>query len=289
MKKVLVTGGNGLLGKRLRILLDSNQFVVIATGIGEDRLLNHNHSYVQLDIVNKLQCAQVLEKFNPDIIVNTSAITNVDYCQKEKSHCLKVNSEAIDNLLDFSENTHFIQISTDFIFDGNNGPYDEESAPKPINYYGFSKYEAEKKIIKKDVNYTILRTCLVYGEDNDSNNILMWVKRALKKKESLNIVDDQYRTPTFVDNLCSAIIEVINTASFGVYNISSGEYLSIFDFVCNIAKGFGFDQSLIRRSKSIDISQKAIRPVKSGLLVDKAKRDFNFNPMKITDFLNSIK
>ena len=92
-----------------------------------------------------------------------------------------------------------------------------------------------------------------------------------------------------MDDLCHAIIEVINHKLLGVYNISSGEYLSIFDFVCNIAKGFDFDQSLIHRSKSKDINQKAKRPINSGLLIDKAKKDFDFTLMTINDFLNSIK
>jgi len=283
MKKVLITGGNGLLGKRLRQLLESNKFLVIGTGLGRDRLLNHNHSYVQLDVTNKNQCLEILNKLNPDVIVNTAAITNVDYCETKKEHCLLVNSESIDHL-NVSKKRHFIQISTDFIFEGSEGPYSEENNPKPINYYGFSKYQAEKKLLTKNWNYSIVRTCLVYGEDNESNNILMWVKRALQKKESLNIVDDQYRTPTHVDDLCNGVLRIIEANATGIYNISGAEYLSIFDFVCNIAKGYGFDFSLINRSGTIDINQRAIRPVKSGLVINKAKRDFNFEPKN--DFLN---
>jgi len=283
MKKVLITGGNGLLGKRLRQLLESNKFLVIGTGLGRDRLLNHNHSYVQLDITNKNQCFEILNKLNPDVIVNAAAITNVDCCETKKEHCLLVNSESIDHL-NISKKRHFIQISTDFIFEGNEGPYSEENNPKPINYYGFSKYQAEKKLLTKNWNYSIVRTCLVYGEDNESNNILMWVKRALQKKESLNIVDDQYRTPTHVDDLCNGVLRIIEANATGIYNISGAEYLSIFDFVCNIAKGYEFDVSLINRSRTIDINQRAIRPVKSGLLINKAKRDFNFEPTN--DFLN---
>jgi len=283
MKKILITGGNGLLGKRLRQLLESNKFLVTGSGIGEDRLLNHNHSYVQLDITNKNQCLEILNKLNPDVIVNTAAITNVDYCETKKEHCLLVNSESIDHL-NVSKKRHFIQISTDFIFEGSEGPYSEENNPKPINYYGFSKYQAEKKLLTKNWNYSIVRTCLVYGEDNESNNILMWVKRALQKKESLNIVDDQYRTPTHVDDLCNGVLRIIEANATGIYNISGAEYLSIFDFVCNIAKGYGFDFSLINRSGTVDINQRAIRPVKSGLLINKAKRDFNFEPTN--DFLN---
>jgi len=283
MKKVLITGGNGLLGKRLRQLLESNKFVVTGSGIGRDRLLNHNHSYVELDITNKTQCSEVLDKLNPDVIINTAAITNVDSCEIKKEHCLLVNSKSID-YLNISKKRHFIQISTDFIFEGKEGPYSEESVPKPINHYGLSKYQAEKKLITKNWNYSIVRTCLVYGQDSESNNILMWVKKAFQEKKPLNIVDDQYRTPTFIDDLCNGIMKIINSKSLGIYNISGGEYLSIFDFVCNIAKGFDFDISLINKSKTIDIGQRAIRPIKSGLLIHKAKRDFDFNPTNY--FLN---
>ena len=189
MKKVLITGGNGLLGKRLRQLLESNNFLVIGAGLGRDRLLNHNHSYVELDVTNKSQCFEILNKLNPDFIVNAAAVTNVDYCEKKKEHCLLVNSKSID-YLNISKKRHFIQISTDFVFEGKEGPYSEESAPKPINYYGLSKYQAEENIIAKNWTYTILRTCLVYGESSGSNNIFMWVKNALKRKEFLKIVDD---------------------------------------------------------------------------------------------------
>ena len=170
MNKVLVTGGNGFLGKRLRQLLESKSFHVIGSGLGKDRLEGHNHSYVELDVTNKAQCLQVLEENKPDVIVNAAAMTNVDDCEVKKKECLQINTDSISNL-NISKNRHFIQISTDFIFDGNNGPYSENVKPNPINYYGFCKYLAEQKITNTNWNYTIIRTCLVFGEDEDSNNI----------------------------------------------------------------------------------------------------------------------
>ena len=138
-------------------------------------------------------------------------------------------------------------------------------------------------------NFLIIRTCLVYGVKEDSNNIYMWVKRKLDKGEVINIVDDQFRTPTVVSDLSQAIFQTIKKDIKGVFNISSGEYLSIFDFVCNIVKVFGYDKSLIQRCKSSKINQKAERPKKSGLQVEKAMRAFGFLPTKMDVFLKSIK
>ena len=292
MKKILITGGNGLLGQSLRSLLSKESFEVIASGLGDDRLVNHNHVYVPLDISKKNDCVNVLNNFNPDIIINTAAITSVDYCEVNKNECLKVNAKSIDYFLPFCKknNKKFIHISTDFLFDGKSGPYLESETFNPVNHYGFSKMIAEKKIFNAKLsNFSIIRTCLVFGLKEDSNNIFMWVKRKLHKEETLNIVDDQFRTPTLVSDLSQAVLQIINQDIKGVYNISSGEYLSIFDFVCNIAKGFGFNESIINRCKTKKINQKAKRPIKSGLLIEKARKDFDFEPTNMNIFLKSLK
>ncbi len=292
MKKILITGGNGLLGMALRILLSKNNFKVIATGLGDDRLLNHKHIYNRLDVSKEQDCFDVLKVYSPDIIINAAAITDVDYCEKNQEKCLNINANSVNNFLSFCKknNKKFIHLSTDFLFDGKLGPYDENVENKPINYYGYSKMMAEKNIIHAKLpNFSIVRTCLVYGYKKDSDNILMWVKRKLDKGGGLNIVDDQFRTPTLVSDLAQAILQIIKQDITGVYNISGEEYLSIFDFVCNIVKGFGFNESIINRCKSKDINQKAQRPKKSGLLIEKAKRDFDFLPTKLDVFLKSIK
>ena len=292
MKKILITGGNGLLGQSLRLLVPKGKYEIIATGLGTDRLKNHSQIYHPLDISIKKDCEAILSYYNPDIIINTAAITNVDYCELDQERCLNVNTNSINNFLFFCKknNKKFIQLSTDFLFDGKSGPYSEEAKQKPVNYYGFSKMMAERIIINANLpNFSIIRTCLVYGHKNDSNNILMWVKRKLDLNESLNIVEDQFRTPTLVSDLSQAIFEVIKLDIKGIYNISGEEYLSIFDFVCNIVDSFDYNKSLIKSCKSTKINQKAERPKNSGLVIDKAVRDLNFIPTKIKSYLKSIK
>ena len=292
MKKILITGGNGLLGQSLRLLVPKGKYEIIATGLGTDRLKNHSQIYHPLDISIKKDCEAVLSYYNPDIIINTAAITNVDYCELNQERCLNVNTHSINNFLFFCKknNKKFIHLSTDFLFDGKSGPYSEEAKQKPVNYYGFSKMMAERIIINANLpNFSIIRTCLVYGNKNDSNNILMWVKRKLDLNESLNIVEDQFRTPTLVSDLSQAIFEVIKLDIKGIYNISGEEYLSIFDFVCNIVDSFDYNKSLIKSCKSTKINQKAKRPKNSGLIIDKAVRDFNYMPTKMKSYLKSIK
>ena len=291
MKKILITGSNGLLGQSLRLLL-SKQYEIIATGLNSDRLKNHNHKYTSLDVSVQKDCENILVKFMPDIVINTAAITDVDYCELNKKKCLEINALSINNFLSYCKkyNKKFIHLSTDFLFDGKLGPYYENAEYKPINYYGFSKMKAENLIIKSRLqNFSIIRTCLVYGEKFDSNNIFMWVKKKLEKGEVLNIVDDQYRTPSLFSDLSQAIFEIIKLDLKGIYNISGGEYLSIFDFVCKIVSIFDYDKSLVKRCKSNKINQKAKRPKKSGLLICKAIKDFNYLPTKIEVYLKSLK
>ena len=291
MKKILITGANGLLGQSLRLLF-LKEHEIIATGLNSDRLKNHNHTYTTLDVSIQKDCENILVKFMPDIIINTAAITDVDFCELNKKKCLDINTLSINNFLFYCKkyNKKFIHLSTDFLFDGKSGPYYENAEYNPINYYGFSKMKAENLIINSGLqNFSIIRTCLVYGEKFDSNNIFMWVKKKLEKGEILNIVDDQYRTPTLFSDLSQAIYEIIKLDLKGIYNISGGEYLSIFDFVCKIVSIFDYDKSLIKRCKSNKINQKAQRPKKSGLLIEKAIKEFNYLPTKMEVYLKSIK
>ena len=147
MKKILITGGNGLLGQSLRLLLSEKKYKIIATGLNSDRLKNHKHTYVSLDISIKEDCENILNNYMPDVIINTAAITDVDYCEFNQEKCLNINAQSVKNFFSFCKknNKKLIHLSTDFLFDGKLGPYDESSKNKPINYYGYSKMMAEKK------------------------------------------------------------------------------------------------------------------------------------------------
>ena len=289
--KILITGSNGLLGLALRSLFEKHNFDVIATGLGEDRLINHNHLYEEMDVTSLENCEDVFTKYNPTVIINTAAITNVDQCEKDNKLCLSVNTDSILNYIPYvkKKDIHLVHISTDFVFNGEQGNYSEKNICDPMNFYGFSKLESEKIILNEELKSTILRTSLVYGKSNQNrSNFLNRIYDQLKRNIELNMVDDQYRTPTFLNDLCNSILTVVQKKRYGLYHISSGEVLSIYQIVCNIAKCCGFDSSLIKPIKSSQLNQIAVRPLNSSLFIEKAMRELGFNPTTLNNALNEL-
>ena len=285
---VLITGANGLLGQSLRMLLDLNGFNVIATSLGLDRIPSHGHTYCALDVHSYKACSELLHKYKPSIIINTAAMTNVDECEKNQQKCMNINTYSLKNFIPYVQeyNAHFIQISTDMVFDGTKGNYHEDDVCEPVNFYGFSKLEAEKMILQNMPRYTVIRTSLLYDVRGD--NFLTRMRHKLINRIPLDVVDDQYRTPTYVDNLATAILQVIEQLKYGFYHISSGENLSVFDIVCNIVTCLKLENVCMNRIKSIDLNQIAKRPLDSSLSIKKSQKDFNFIPLTLNNTLNKI-
>ena len=200
--KILITGSNGLLGQKLLHKLRKDYFVeLIATSKGCNRVTERsNYSYFDLDITNNDAVAQLISSEKPQVVINTAAITNVDLCEDEKKACDNLNVDAVKYLADacLKVDAHLIQISTDFIFDGEDGPYSEEDEPNPLSYYGLSKLKSEQLLQAHSVKWTVLRTIIVFGvgENLSKGNIVIWAKGALEKGDPLNIIDDQFRAPT---------------------------------------------------------------------------------------------
>jgi len=278
----LITGSNGLLGQKLVNLCSKlNNFEVHAISRGVNRNEStKNYSYYNVDLTNPERVTELINDIKPQFIVNCAAMTNVDVCEKENEKCHQINVEAVETLVNCSKenNIHLIHISTDFIFDGKNGPYKEYDKPNPINYYGLSKLKSEEIIIRSDIKHTILRTILVFGKvDNMStNNIVLFVKDALENGRELTMVDDQYRMPTFVDDLAQACLSAIERHVYGVFHISSNELLSIYEMAIQIADVFNLDKTLIKRISTAQLNQTAKRPSKTGFNLEKSQKFLNF-------------
>jgi len=281
-EKVLITGSNGLLGQKLvNLLSDKNNFEVVGISRGENRNNTaKNYTYYSIDITNADEFTQLINKIKPHYVINCAAMTNVDACEKEKENCDLINVEAVKTMINFvkEHNSHLIHLSTDFIFDGEDGPYKEDDKPNPISYYGLSKLKSEELIISSGIKHTILRTILVYGVvDNMSrNNIVLWVKNAIENGQEITIVDDQYRMPTFVDDLAEACLLSIQQNAQGVFNISSNELLSIYEMAVEIADAFNLDSSFIKRISTSQLNQVAKRPPRTGFDLEKSQKILNF-------------
>ncbi|MCX6181526.1 MAG: SDR family oxidoreductase [Bacteroidetes bacterium] len=283
-KKILITGTNGLLGQKLvYALMSRNDYEVVATARGENRLLSkQGYIYESLDISNVNEVKEILSKHKPQIIIHGAAMTNVDECEIKKEECWKINVDAVKYLADAAEeiSAHFIHVSTDFIFDGTEGPYTEEGHPNPLSYYGESKLAAEEIVKKYKGQWAIARTVLVYGlVDNMSrSNIVLWAKGALEKGVAVNVVNDQYRTPTLAEDLAQGCILIAEKNACGIFNISGKDYLNIVEIVEKVADFYALDKSLIRPVSSETLNQLAKRPPITGFVLDKAYKELSYQP-----------
>ncbi len=289
--KILITGSNGLLGQKLVYKLRNNPSVTcIASARGDNRLVKQDgYVYETLDITNLQNVSDIFTKHLPDVIINTAAMTNVDICETDKEGALLLNTTSVKNQVTVLEKLskenpnytpHFIHLSTDFIFDGTHGPLDENEKPNPLSYYAETKLEAEKIVQASSLHWAIARTVLVYGiVDNMSrSNIVLWVKQNLEQGKTINVVDDQFRTPTLAEDLADGCILIAQKKAQGIYNISGKDFYSILELANVVADYYKLDKSLIKPSKSADIKQPAKRPPITGFIIDKAKKDLGYNP-----------
>ena len=283
--KILITGANGLLGQKLvEQLVQQGKFDVIATGRGPCRLSGSGFTYQTLDIENEQEVEATLADLRPEVIIHGAAMTHVDECEKHQEDCYRANVLATKYLIAAAEKiqSHFIFVSTDFIFSGLDGqnPYTEEAKADPVNYYGQTKLDGEELLKRSSLKWAIARTVLVYGLANDlsRSNIILWVKSSLEAGKQIQVVDDQVRTPTLAEDLAAGCILMAEQRATGIFNISGSELLTPYEMAMETADYFGLNQELIVRTDSTKFTQPARRPMKTGFIIEKAKNQLGYRP-----------
>jgi dTDP-4-dehydrorhamnose reductase len=281
--RILVTGSNGLLGQKLTHLLQQDKDVhLIATARGKSVLTITRGEYHSMDISDAVQVEDVLRLTKPDVIVNTAAMTQVDDCETQRDACWKANVTSVEYLVRCCESLqiHLVHVSTDFIFDGTHGPLDETETPAPVNFYGESKLAAEKIILNSKISWAILRTVLVFGitHDMSRSNIVLWVKNSLQQLKTIQVVNDQWRTPTLAEDLAQGCYLAAKKKATGIYNISGKDFLSPYDIAIKTATYFKLDKSLIKPTDSSQFKQPAKRPLTTGFIIDKARKELGYEP-----------
>lgn len=295
MNKVIVTGSNGLLGQSLLNLLlnEKEKYKVFGFSKGINRSGREDFEYISIDITDEVLLKEEIKKIQPNFIINTAAMTNVDACENDKLACDTLNVTVVKWLTDISRelNAHIVHISTDFIFDGKKGFYKETDPPNPLSYYGESKLKSEVVLTSSKIDFTILRTILVYGKvyDMSRTNIVLWVKKMLEENKEITIVDDQYRTPTYVEDLALACKISIDKKATGIFNISSNKLLSIYEIAQQIAVVFHLDKSLIKPISTAALNQTAPRPAKTGFDLSKTNKELAFYPKSFKEDLEKFK
>ena len=294
MKRVLICGSNGLFGQRLAMMLGhETEYEVLNTSHHRQFVLDRQlFDYTQLDITNKSDVKSLVTSFRPDIIVNAAAMTNVDTCETQRELAWKVNVVGVENLVEIARRIDclLIHISTDYVFDGKNGPYKATDRVNPINYYGKTKLAGENVILAGGISSAILRPIVVYGAGvNVKNNFALWVINSLREGKTIRCVDDQIGNPTHVGDLAASVVKVIDRECPGLYHIGGPDALSRNEFAMKAAEIFGLNSSLIQRIKSKELQQTAPRPMVTSLVTMKAQNDLDFHPMTVVQGLDTLK
>ncbi len=294
MKRILICGSNGLLGQRLSVLLSGNTaHEVLNTSQERSFVYDHRlYDYTQLDITQKGDVKSLVSSFQPSVIINAAAATNVDWCETHREEAWSINVVGVENLVEASRkvNAKLIHVSTDYVFDGKSGPYAEDAKPNPISYYGKSKLASENAARMGGISHAIVRTIVLYGTGIQvKNNFVLWVVRSLRAGERIRVVDDQISNPTHVSDLAYGILRVFELDRTGLYHICGRESLSRYDFAVKTAQVFGLDYSLIDRIKTFELAQPAPRPMVTGFVTLKAETELGIKPMNIDEGLRLLK
>ena len=182
-------------------------------------------------------------------------------------------------------------LSSDFIFDGENGPYAETDTPNPLSHYAKSKWQAEQLLhLDSYKNWSIVRTIIVYGQGHNlsRSNLILWAKESLLAQQEISVIDDQFRAPTWADDLAWACIRICQLGKVGVYNTCGPETLSIYDIVLRIATFYNCDKNIIKKINSKHLNQAAIRPPKTGLVLTKSFNEFGYSPKLLEETLKLL-
>jgi dTDP-4-dehydrorhamnose reductase len=281
--KILVTGANGLLGQKLvRHIERKTSDTVIATARKPLNIALARGAFQILNITDPEEVKKVIRTTRPDVVVNAAAMTQVDQCETDREACVENNTTAVRHLVEACADAgcHLVQVSTDFIFDGSHGPLDETETPGPVNFYGQTKLAAEQIVTSSAVSWSIVRTVLVYGitEDMSRSNIVLWVKKNLEEGKTINVVQDQWRTPTLAEDLAKGCYLVASKKASGIFHVSGEEMMTPYDMAMATADFFSLDKGLIHPTDSTKFKQPAARPLKTGFIIDKARRELGYQP-----------
>ena len=294
--RVLITGANGLLGQALvRRLGPDADYAVLATARDEaPRFEEGLCRYAPLDVTQPREIADAFEDFGPTVVVNCAALSDVAACDAHRSDAWAVNARAVKSLAKQCRQTgaRLVHVSSDFVFNGKRGPYDETARPDPVNYYGRSKLAGENHLRAAGrARWALVRTVLLYGPAHalGRSNIVHWIVDQLSQGKPLHMVDDQYRTPTYVDDLADGIEQIVAREEDGIYHLSGPDLVSIYDLACTVADVFDLDASRITPVASDFFEDDVERPARTGFVLDKARADLDYAPRSLEEGLRALR
>jgi len=291
--RILVTGSNGLLGQKLLSTLSMENHELHGVDLaGEAVTPRPNLTYHQHELTAKRPTLELMKQIQPEVIIHAAAMTAVDLCETERERCWNVNVRATETLAHVSAKigARMLYISTDYVFDGENGPYSEDDLPNPVSYYGKSKLAGENVLRGESDHWTVIRTIVLYGCGSGiKSSFVTWLVGELRAGRQVRIVNDQWGNTTLAEDLSEGIAALLKAGKSGLYHMGGKDYLTRFDFAIQIARFFKLDESLISPITTAELKQPAKRPLRSGLIVEKAERELYCKFRNIQESLSVYK
>ena len=292
---ILIFGGSGLLGIRLTrqaLLSHGQSHNIVAT---YNTLLPLNRplaTYEQLQVTDAARVRDIVLKTKPDAIINTVSLTNVDWCEEHEQETVNVNVGGMKNIIaaakELGSNPFTVFVSSDYVFDGKNGPYETDAKPNPLNVYGRSKLAAEEELKNSGLPYLIARSTVIYGWHYKINAAMRAVQ-SLRKNEMLRVPIDQYGNPTLAENCAEALVEAVEKKLEGVMHVTGSDCVNRYDFTIALARVFGLDEKLVEGTETLSLKQKAVRPLKSGFIVNKTQARLKTRLLSMQEGLEKFK
>ena len=280
--KICIVGASGLLGEGFQhISKDTeNEFVFC---YAKNKIPNAVH----LDITKEDMVKRFFQIHKPDALINCSAITDPEFCEKNKTVASDVNTLGAKRLAQACNNygSYMIHVSTEYIFDGNTGPYHENDAPKPISYYGQTKYQSEELVLKENEKFCVVRTGVLYGWCQNRQNLGTMIISELRNNKQVKLINDQQVSPSYTDNVAEMMLELAQMKISGVFNVTNSSIMTRYDFGMLLSEIFGLNKSLIKSISVEDFHWEVPRPHKSGLLVEKISNVLRKKPLSVKECL----
>ena len=281
--RILITGAFGQLGSAFSRHL-SEDFDIIRTG----RSIPHGKKGIILDVLNQIYFKEVIQATEPDLVINLAAMTQVDGCELNPNLAKEINIAGVQHLCD-SFDGKIIHLSTDYVFDGENGPYSEDDPVCPLSVYGETKLESERILLNHNPNHLVIRGNVIYDDSETTKaSFLNWVVNSLKEKQEIQVVNDQVNNPTWTKSMADIIALCIEKDLSGIVHWGDADHLNRYDFAIKIAEKYVLDSKLIKAITTEELNQAAPRPLKSGLKSDKLVQALNVVPPSIDECLNAI-
>lgn len=279
--KLLIIGASGLVGSNI---------LSVAKSLGHE-VVGTYHTYPvsglrPLNLSDLPAFQEIMSQESPDAVVCAAAWVWADGCQRNPRRALAFNRDYPAEMAEITRRfgAQFVFLSTNYVFNGLGGPYDEEAPTDPINIYGRSKLSAETEILETMRGEAIIiRTAGIYGEEEQKKNFVCQVIRNLRSGNIMKVPNDQFHNATYAEDLAAGIVRLLEKQKTGIWNLAGPDpQLCRSDFALRIAQEYDLDSSLLDCVPTVALGQLALRPRMAGLIIDKARQEIGFDPTEWT-------